>query len=302
MSQKSSIKPIKPGLYPDLSNEDYHKDKAIGSSGIKEFAECPALYEYKYLSGKYKNDESKFSMIGTYAHVALLEPHLFEKNYMVSPENAVVNKGKSNEKTVPMNKTHGDWKKFAEEADDHYKRPLLYSEFEQAKAMAEAISLHDLASAMLTGGRAEMSFFAEDPETGLMMKARPDYVVKIDTPKVKGFYIIDYKTTALSLGTSKQSNHAFNLGRHIQASHHKKVTELATKSKIAGVVYITQMQEAPHLIRVFIMPEEAIEMGDMECRRHLDAMAQCHATGVWPDYPHEIEYLIIPRWMDYEFN
>lgn len=144
-----------------------------------------------------------------------------------------------------------------------------------------------------------MSFFAEDDATGLMMKARPDYLVNI---KGIGNVLVDYKTTGLPLGVSKQSNHAFGLSREIQAFHHKYVTELATGGKIAEVVYITQMQDAPHLVRVFRMPEEGLRIGEDKCRLLLDQMMQCHETGMWNGYTETIEDYIVPRWVDNEFN
>ena len=291
---------MKAGIYDNLTNEAYHADLAIGSSGLKAFGECPAIYWHQYLNlDTTSKDQSKYTAIGSHAHVALLEPDLFAENYIVAPEFAIVNKGKSNEEKKPMNKVHGDWKSFEAEAIKSNKEPLLHTEYLQACAMAATIKNHALANAMLTGGKAEVSFFAKDESTGLMMKSRPDYLVKVQGI---GIVLVDYKTTAISLGTTKQSSHAFNLGRHIQAAHHKAVTELATGGQIDEVCYITQMQEAPHLVRIFRMPAEAIQIGNELRRQYLDGIAECHAKGIWPDYPHEIEDLIMPKWMDYDFN
>lgn len=291
---------MEPGVYQNLPNEDYHADLAIGSSGLKAFGECPAIYWERYLNpDKSQQQESKYSMLGSYAHMALLEPELFAKTYSVAPQFATVNKGKKNEETKLMHKAHGDWKKFESDALSLGKEPLLHSEYLQASAMAAVIKNHSLASSMLTGGKAEMSFFAKDEETGLTIKARPDYLVKAQD---RGVILVDYKTTSLSMGLSKQSNHTFSLGRHLQAAHHKKVTELATGGYINEVCYITQMQEAPYLVRIFRLPEEALDMGYTLRRQHLDGIAECHATGVWPGYPEEIEDFIVPRWMDYDFN
>lgn len=288
------------GRYPDLSNEDYHKDTAIGSSGLKAFSECPAIYEYEYLDpNKASERANKYTSIGSHAHVALLEPKIFEQNYIVADEFAITNKGKKNEDLKPMTKIHGDWKEFAQAAETTSKTALLYSEFKQARAMAAAIKAHELANSMLTGGRAEMSFFAKDEPTGLMMKARPDYLVKV---KDIGIVLVDYKTTAIPLGITKQSNHAFSLSRHIQAAHHKRVTELATGGIINEVCYITQSQQAPYSIRVFRMPYDAIIAGEAQCRIYLDGIAECWQNGVFPDYPQIIEDYIMPKWMDYEFN
>lgn len=291
---------MKEGTYEHLDNDEYHSDPAIGSSGLKAFAECPAIYWHGYVNPDRENvNGNKYVSIGSHAHIALLEPHIFDKDYSVSPEFSVVNKGKKNEKKVRMTKAHGDWDVFVESAIEEGKKPLLYSEYKQAIAMAAAIRHHEVADAMLTGGKAEVSFFAKDPDTGLMMKSRPDYLIKI--PKT-GVVLVDYKTTAISLGNTVQSNHAFNLKRQIQAAHHKTVTELATEGEISEVCYVTQSQEFPHLVRVFRMPLEAIKMGMEERRIYLDGIAECKARGVYPDYPQVIEDMIIPRWLDSQFN
>lgn len=289
---------MKAGIYTNnqLSNEDYHSSDAIGSSGIKEFLECPALYHAKYIS---KTAESKYSnatSIGTHAHLTLLEPEKFEDEYLIAPKTYISNKGKKNEQEKPLDKkTVTGWKEFCTEASEMRKTPLLHKEFEQITAMAAAVKAHNLANVMLTKGRAEMSFFAKDPETGLMLKSRPDYLVKMDGI---GNVLVDYKTTGLDLSESAQSRNAFSLGRQIQAAHHKRVTELATGGEIAEVLYVTQMQSAPYLVRVFRMPHDALQVGQDQVSQALIGLAHCQEDGIYPDYPHEIEDLVMPRWMD----
>lgn len=288
------------GHYENLSADSYHADSAVGSSGLKAFSECPALYEYEYLNpDRAKERASKYLSIGSHAHIALLEPHIFKEDYAIAPEMAITNRGKKNEDKKPMNKTHGDWTAFESGALLAGKKAILYSEHQQAIVMSEVIKRHDLANAMLTGGKAEMSFFAKDEETGEMVKARPDYLVNI--PNI-GVVLVDYKTSSVNMKTSKQSVQAFGLGRHIQAAHHKTVTEAATGGKINEVVYITQSQEAPHLIRIFRMPEEGLRLGAEQCRVQLRGIAECRARGMWPDYPHIIEDYIVPHWLQNDYN
>lgn len=278
---------MKAGIYKntELSNEAYHADPAIGSSGLNLFSECPALYYTKYLDPEREPSPKSAALeFGSAAHLSLLEPELFDKEYAVAPEDI-------EKKTVKA------WKDFEKENKD--KTCILWKDFKRITRMTAAIKSHDLANAALSNGVAECSFFAEDEVTGLMMKARPDYLARISG---YGTILVDYKTTGISLQTTAQSRHAFNLHRQIQASHHKAVAELSNKLKIDEVIYVVQMIEAPYLIRVFRMPQEAIQIGDDQRRVYLDQMKQCFDDGIWPDYPHEIEDYTIPRWMDYEFN
>lgn len=283
----------------ELSNEDYHLDPAISSSGIKSFKECAAIYYDKFLSpDKEPFDETKFTRMGSFAHIKLLEPHKFYNEYAVSPEFAVTNRGKKNEALKPMNRNHSDYGAFEDTCITMEKKPILHSEFNNIQAMSQAVKNHPLASRMLMNGQEEMSFFAHDEETGLMLRARPDYLV--ESPS-HGICLIDYKTTSISMRIRKQSNHAFGLDRHIQAAHHKRVAELATGGRIDHVIYITQMVERPHLIKFFRMPPASIERGINERRFYLDNMSECLATGIWPGYSDEIEDYIEPGYLDDDY-
>lgn len=284
----------------ELSNEEYHADPAIGSSGIKAFKECPFIYYDNYLSpNKPAFDESKTTRIGSFAHIRLLEPEKFKREFIVSPEFSIVNKGKINEKKTPMNGNHTDWKEFNANALAQGKKAILFSDFYNIENMARMIMKSKLASSMLMNGQEEMSFFAKDTETGLMLKARPDYLVKLPN---EGVVIVDYKTTTISMKPRKQSNHAYGLGRHIQAAHHKKVTEMATGGQVSRVVYVTQMQERPWLIRYFNMPLHSIERGNNEIHNYLSLMADCVAQNEWPSYPEEIEDYVEPPYLDHEID
>lgn len=35
---------MEPGMYPDISDHDYHADPALSSTGAKALIECPAIY------------------------------------------------------------------------------------------------------------------------------------------------------------------------------------------------------------------------------------------------------------------
>src|SRR4051812_35256773 len=50
------IKVTEPGIYPDLSNDDYHADPVPGgslsSSGARSLLECPAVYRHQRDHGR----------------------------------------------------------------------------------------------------------------------------------------------------------------------------------------------------------------------------------------------------------
>lgn len=279
---------LEPGFYPNLSNEDYHADSALGSTGLKLFAnECPASFYYEYLNPDFPKREFTKSMErGIAAHIVLLEPEKFDEAYLIAPESV-------------SNKVVKGWKDFSKKCEEGGKKPLLHKEYEHLQWMSMMIKNHELANAMLTNGKAEMSFFCKDTESNLMCKARPDYLVSL---KGYGTVLVDYKTTAVGMDTTTQSKHAFNLFRHLQAAHHKLTVEQTMDSQISEVVYITQKPTPPFNVRIFRMTEEDLDLGATIRRNALNGIAECVKSQVWPDYPHEIEDYIRPAWVDWNFN
>lgn len=306
---------MKEGIYPDLSNEDYHADTAIGSSGLKEFMKCPALYYAKYVDprGIKNRKETSHQTLGTHAHVSLLEPDKFENDYIVSPDVAITNKGKKNEEIAPMNKAHGDWKVFVKETEKKGKKPILWSEYEAAFFMTAQLMNDPLAKACLTGkGRNECSFFVKD-KTGIMRKSRPDRVVDLNGLQGYRYVIVDYKTTKLDIDEETQSKYVYNEKRFIQSACHSSVPEELLNIKIDAVIYITQMQDWPHLVQCYEMPREDIELGrDMMTNTitgyvdykgiYRKGLAECMEHNIWPGYPGGIIPYTRPAWMNYSYS
>lgn len=269
------------GIDSTMSNEDYHAHPAIGSSGIKLFLESPEIYHYEYISGHKK--DSNAQNYGTAAHCYMLEPQVFEERFIIAPKEAT-----GRNKKV--------WKLAVKEAVNQGKTCLLPKEWEQLQAMRNKLMQHKIARGMLLAkGSFELTAFAIDEETGLHIKARPDRIVDD--------MIIDYKTTAISLGLTAQQRLAYGLSRHVQGAHHKNVMELATGTPINKVLHLVQMTEPPYLVRVFNLSPDLLAYGKREVDRALLEIAECQRTGIYPGYPDdEIEDLNLPNWAGTEIN
>ena len=83
---------INPGIYTNLSSEEYHGDKAsISRSALMDFKRSPYKYWAKHLNPGRPKDESKPSWtIGTAFHTMILEPQLFNNNYFILPEKVLL--------------------------------------------------------------------------------------------------------------------------------------------------------------------------------------------------------------------
>lgn len=155
----------KPGVY-NISNSEYHGDLDYFSSSIlKEALESPAHFKYYILQKNKEPVDNKAFALGTLVHTVLLEPHLFDEQYIIYT-------GKTNKDgTIPaaelkkLSDKHGDKKEFI--SDEWYKFAV--------KSREHTLNYPDAAKFVFSEtGVSEPSYFTLCKETGLRLKVRPD--------------------------------------------------------------------------------------------------------------------------------
>lgn len=239
---------IAEGIYFDMPEAEYHAAEGLSNSGIKHLMVSPLNYWHQNLNPEYVREETMPQRIGKAMHCRLLEPERFAMAY---------EKDLSRNDYPDALDTMDDLKAFCQnnglpvtakrkqvlidriqeaglDADiwddikaSHAKeiagkvvlRAAEYGLIESAAKVAEA---DPCISSLLRGGKPEVSFFVRDPETGVMLKARMDYL--------KCNLIIDLKTFSNTRG--KAANRAmydalYYEGYYIQAVFYSKVRELA---------------------------------------------------------------------------
>src|ERR1700691_112364 len=137
-----------PGIYLGISNDDYHADPAIGSTGCKRLIQSPLDYWWNSsLNPDREEQEVTAAMrLGTAYHYKVLEPHKF--TYEV----------KKGVKTSTVGNTLGE---------GDYKRLIaMYDRLQKVPEHAQ----------LFKNGFAEVSIFWRDEQTGLMCKCRFDYM------------------------------------------------------------------------------------------------------------------------------
>ncbi len=75
---------MKPGIYFDISNEDYHAGDGVSKSQLDMVALSPALLQWQISTGRYR--KLKALDMGTALHCLLLEPEEFDKRFIVAPQ------------------------------------------------------------------------------------------------------------------------------------------------------------------------------------------------------------------------
>ncbi|AUR95176.1 putative exodeoxyribonuclease 8 [Vibrio phage 1.201.B._10N.286.55.F1] len=159
-----------------LTNDEYRTQRGISKSELDLAHESVALLEWN------KNNPAPGSEsvdLGTHIHCALLEPDVFEKDYVKMPEFGTSKAGKESAEAFTRNV--GD------------KIILDAATYQQVLEMRDSVLAHPVAYSLLRSeGISEASIFGEI--NGMRVKARPDRIVD---PSVFGQHIlVDVKKTA----------------------------------------------------------------------------------------------------------
>ena len=146
-------------------------------------------------------------------------------------------------------------------------------------------------------GVAERSFFTKDAETGVWLKARPDWF-----PNDPGARFIQEFKTAVSVRPDKFGYQAFDLGYEIQAALMLDVVAAVLGVKPLGIAHIVQMKTPPYLADFQYFTADHIERGRRKYRAALRTFADCMARHIagkpervaWPGYRTAPEPIFTP--------
>ena len=263
-----------------MNNAEYHAHPAISKSKLDSIARSPLHYWHRYINPDAQPPEPTPAMeFGTAVHSIILEPDLFNSEYALAPS---------------INRTTKAGKEAWAEASTSGKKLVAADTLESLLAIRESIFSHPIAKKALEApGVAESSIFAIDPETGLELKCRPDYLTE-------GNWIVDLKTTTdASLAEFQRSVSKYRY--HVQSAHYKKVVELDRGIPILGFIFIVVEKTAPYAVQVFQASSSLILAGSNEATRNLadlaHALMQYPPGKPWPTYTESLIQLDPPAWM-----
>jgi hypothetical protein len=269
--------PITESGIHDMDSETYHSHQyALSSSGARMLLppSCPALFRHAQDTPA---EPKKTFELGTAAHKLVLGegPDLVQVDADKWTTNAV-------KAEVAAIREKGGI-------------PLKPAEYEQVHSMADALRRHPIASVLFdpARGKPEQSLFWRDRPTGVMRRARFDWLPDARSGRL---IIPDYKTCR-SAEPAALARAVEEFGYHQQDDWYRaaaRALNLADDS--AAFVFVCQEKTAPYVVTVVEMDAEARRIGAARNRRALEVFAECTETGVWPGYSDEIAYLSLPTW------
>lgn len=274
-----------PGVYDEMPESVYHGDPVPGgslsSTGARKLLppSCPALFRYEQDHPRAENRTFDFGhvahklVLGRGGDVAVLE---FD-NYRT--------------------------KKAQDAKRDAYAQgriPILEEEFEKAEEMAAAVRAHPFASTLFTDGKPEQSVFAPDPLTGVMLRARFDWLKNGLTPNGK-LLIADYKTAA-DAAPEAIAKSVRNYGYHQQDAWYTSVAHLLGLADDIEFVLVFQEKTAPYLVTVVVLDHAASFWGEVLNRYAIKLYRRCVESGRWPGYADDVVPVSLPPWAERDYE
>lgn len=232
---------MKPGIYRNMPDVEYHAADAVNRGSVVQYAADPA----EWAAGKEASDADALRF-GRAVHTAVLEPELYDPSVVAIKSTST--------------------KTFKEALSEHAGRLVLTEdEFDQVGHMARAVREHEGAQALLSGGETEVSYFWEDGETGLLCKARLDY-------RGRG-YAVDLKTTGNPVSAFSKSVYSYDYD--IQAAFYLDGANELEEQPLE-VFYFVVVQKPPRYgdiarwkrilqlgggVRLYVMTPETVQQG-----------------------------------------
>lgn len=253
-----------------MTEQQYNALPGIRSSHLKIMASRSPRH-YRHAVDSYGiTPPSPAMQLGTAVHCAILEPDVFATKYVVYP--GKIRRG-------------AQWEEFQRLHEDH--SIITASERETARTIADAVMDHQTARDLLKRGSPEVPLFWNDPHTGLVCKARADWLC------VEDRVMVGIKTTR-EIG-DQFINQSARLMYHLSWAYYADGYH-ANFGHDPSMYEISVETTAPYDVVVYRIGDDVLVPGRAEYQRALGMIQECTASGVWPGYASEVVDMSIPAW------
>jgi exodeoxyribonuclease VIII len=265
------------GIHYDMPEADYRSATAIAGSDAKHILppKTPAHYA-AHMAGELKREPSKAMLLGTMAHLAVLEPQKLDTAFVERPEGIDL-----------RTKLGKEWK------ESVGTMPVLdQDEARAVRGIRDSIAANRAARQLLAETQSEVALFAEH-RTGLWIKGRVDALKVVDDMEC---VIVDVKTTSAGADYNTFSRQAASLNYHVSAAWYCHLCGLNGLPP-ARFYWIAVETSAPYAVAVYEIAPDALELGASLMSDALGLIAECEDAGVWPGYASEVQCLNLPAWV-----
>lgn len=271
------------GIIHGMPEDEYHAHPALSSTQARQILDSPARYNYARSHPQGHKDAFD---LGTAVHTKVLgtgdEVVTYPPEHL-TPSGAVSTKAATVE-WVAEQRANG-------------LVVLTQGRVDEVNAMAEAVLAHPTARALFEQkGQPEASVFATDPDTGVEMRSRFDFLPDLNT---KHPIAVDLKTTGKEASPEGFTKSVLNFGYDVQEEHYEDTLRFEFEVEIPFVFVVVETA-APHMVGVHQLDSLFREMGRAKAKRARELHAVCTASGEWPGYPEAVALLSPPVWAVYQ--
>ena len=265
------------GIHYDMAEGDYRSAPAIAGSDAKHILPPRTPLHYAaHMAGESKREPSKAMLLGTMAHLAVLEPQKLDTAFVERPEGIDL-----------RTKLGKEWK------ESVGSMPVLdQDEARAVRGIRDSIAANKAARELLAETQSEVALFGEH-RTGLQIKGRVD---ALKVPSDLECVICDVKTTSAGADYNTFSRQAASLNYHVSAAWY---CHLAWVNGLPPVrfYWIAVEVAPPYAVAVYEVHTDARDLGASMMSDALGLIAQCEDEGVWPGYAPEVQCLNLPNWV-----
>jgi len=262
------------GIFDRVPMSVYHSDccevPSVSSSDLRTlFEKSPAHYwaTSPYNPERIEDDdetEKAAFVLGRAAHHLFLGEDDFSTEFIARPEQIA---GK------PWQGNRTECREWLADQAKAGRSVLKPEQIEAVRRMAKSLGAHPMINAGILNGRIEQSMFFRDPQSGLILKSRPDAI-----PTDSGDFA-DLKTTRF---------YGYDLDREVtrrrydmQAALCKWAAKATLGLEMESFTFVFVGVEPPNSVEILTLNRPDIEAAERDLRVAVDTMAWCMKSNLW---------------------
>jgi hypothetical protein len=248
------------------TNEQYHSEKEhVSNTTLKKVKTSPAHFQSAFLT-PYSDDSTAAQKRGTLGHDLLLEQNI--DKYVKRPAD------KTGKQLAANTTLYKEWLATLKPGQEPCDIDLYDNLYEMLNTFVKCKSAMDL----YNGAKIEQSIYTKCPDTGILIKARPDIWGKN--------YIADLKTSGCI--ADLYPNEIYKRDYDFQSAHYSEAAEAETGDQILQQFIIAFELEKPFGIQVFEIPQKYIQEAKERRALYLSIIKSCRIENRWPAYSDEV--------------
>lgn len=281
---------MKPRIYREMPSEEYHAAPGANFSRLKILRhETPADLKAYIDEPPPPSDPMN---LGAAIHDMLLLPDKFASQWAISGQCEAFKADGERCENSGTKFIEGKWYcgVHSKGKSSEAVHILSSDDARVIRGLEESAKRHKYAARLFADDvETELSLFWNDPETGILCKAR------IDLYNRSRKSLVDLKTTSKGIDFKSFRRSCEDFGLWLQLAHYKAGAEILGL-EVNFAAWLAIQTRRPYGIMTWQADEHDLALAEHERRVLLNLYAQCEKSGVWPGYEEKIGVMSMSPW------